>query len=284
MKRYDLAFSCGFACGVTQALRAAELQFASFPFDWIMSQGFLACARVIATDFSHWMDRDDLELVDVRRGGINNHIYRNRRNGFGFVHDFSSFKTFDENFPEASAKYARRIERLTACLASAKTVLAVCAEWPILPRVSDAELAEVRRTLSERYPNAAFDLLYFYNEDDCRNPRVVSSADGVTVVANDYRTFSNGELNHEMNISGLVDYLRSSAMVDDPRTSEEKSRYAAELKRQDAARWHGKNWFESFLNRTKFRQYRRLEKFLMTKGLVPRDRPFWFLAPGHEAK
>lgn len=284
MKQYDFAFSCGFSCGVTQALRAADLQFASFPFDWTASQGFLACAKMIESDFAHWMDRDELELVDVRRGGINKHIYRNRRTQFGFVHDFSSFRTFDENYPKESEKYARRIARLQECLAASKRVLAICVEWPILPRVSDAELAETKRVLTAKYPQVEFDLLYFFNENDRRVPRVVSSEDGITVVANDYRTFEYGELNHEMDNRGLIAYLKANVSVVDPRSEEEKAKYAVGWSKQDKARWHGKNWFEDFVNRAKFRQYRRLEKFLVKKGLVPRERPLWCLAPGHETK
>ena len=282
MKHYDFIFSCGFSCGVTQALRAADLQFASFPFDWTASQGFLACARMIADDFAHWMDREDLALVDVRRGGINKHIYRNRRNGFGFVHDFSSFKTFDENYPKEFEKYARRIERLKGCLAASKRALAICVEWPILPRVSDEELRETKRVLSEKYPNVDFDLLYFYNENGCTTPRTVSSEGGVTVVANDYRTFRNGEVDHEMDNRGLIAYLRENVSVEDPRTAEEKAKYAHDWAKQDRERWHGRNLFETFVNRTKYRQYRRLEKFLVDKGLVPRERPLWCLAPGRD--
>jgi len=282
MKHYDFVFSCGFSCGVTQALRVANLQFASFPFDWTASQGFLACARMIADNFEHWMDREDLELVDVRRGGINKHIYRNRRNHFGFVHDFSSFKTFDENYPKESAKYARRIERLKECLGAAKKVLAICVEWPILGRISDADLAETKHVLSAKYPNVEFELLYFYNENDCKNPRVVSDTNGITVVANDYRTFEYGEVNHEMDNRALTQYLKKNVSVEDPRAPEEKEKYAAGWEKQDKARWHGKNWFEDFVNRTRFRQYRRIEKFLVRKGLVPRERPLWCLAPGKD--
>lgn len=284
MKNYDLAFSCGYSCGVTQALRAANLQFASFPFDWTASQGFLACARMVADDFAHWMDRADLELVDVRRGGINKHVYRSRRNGFGFVHDFSSYQTFDEAYPVVAEKYARRIARLQGDLARARAVLAVCVEWPIRPRAPDAELAEAKRVFEAKYPNAAFDLLYFYGEDGCREPRVVRSADGVTVVANDYRTFEDGVLGHEMDNRALTAYLRAQATVTDSRTPEEKAKYAADWTKQDRSRWHGRNGFEDFVNRTAFRHYRRLEKFLVRKRLVPPERPLWCLAPGHDFK
>lgn len=280
MNQYDFAFSCGYSCGVTQALRAAGLQFASFPFDWTATPSFRRAAETIAGGFARWMDRGDLELVDVRRGGINKHIYRNRRTGFGFVHDFSSYKTFDDNYPEVAEKYERRIERLQSCFLSAKKILAIFVEWPIFGRVSDEELSDARRILSERYPSAEFEVLYFYCEDGCKVARTVSSCDGITVVANDYRTFQYGEINHEMDNRALMRYLRENILVEDPRTPEEKSLYAAGWERQDKARWHGRNWLEDLVNRTMYRHYRRLERSLVEKGLVPREQPLWCLASG----
>ena len=284
MRHYDFIFSCGFSCGVTQALREADMQFASFPFDWTASQGFRRCARMIAADFAHWMDREDLELVDIRRGGINKHVYRNRRTGFGFVHDFSSYRTFDENFPRESAKYVRRIARFGECLGAAKTALAICVEWPNLPRISADELKETRNILSAKYPDVAFDLAYFHVKEGVRVPEISEVEPGITVGAIDYRTFEYGELNHEMDHAFLVDWLKANVSVTDPRSAEEKAKYAHDWAKQDRERWHGRNLLETFVNRTKFRQYRRLEKFLIGKGLVPRERPLWCLAPKPEER
>lgn len=284
MKEYDFAFSCGYSCAVTEALRAADLQFASFPFDWTASPGFRRCAKMIADDFEGWMEKDDLELVDIRRRGINKHVYLNRRTKFGFVHDFSSFKTFDESFSKVAQKYARRIERLDAQLRQAKRVLAVCAEWPILPRITDAELEETREILQRKFPNAEFDLLYFHCEAGRKGSEVVRVGEHITIVANDYRTFEYGEVNHEMDNAALIEYLKREVRAVDPRSEEEKRKYTDDWKAQDRARWHGRNWLETFVNRTKFRHYRRLEKFLTAKGLVPRERPMWILAPKIEER
>lgn len=280
-RAYDFAFSCGSTCATSQALRAAGLQFASYPFDWLASPSVVRCAKTLAGGFARWMERGDLELVDVRRGGINKRIYRNRRTGFGFVHDFSLFKTFDESFPDESGKYARRIARLRKDLAAAQRVLAVAMEWPVLPRLSDAALAEAKRTFAAAFPNAAFDVLYFFCEPGCREPRVARDADGVTAVALDYRKFVDGELNHELEFTKVIDYLREHVSVADPRTEEEKAAYSAAWKRQDANRWKGRGGLETAVNRSAFRLYRRLEKFLVRKGLVPRERPLW-LAPARE--
>ena len=278
VKTYDLAFGCGFSCGVTQALREANLQFASFPFDWTATPSFPKAARMVATDFAHWMDRADLELVDVRHSGINKRIYANRRTGFAFVHDFSLFMEPDVAYEAESVKYARRIERFRKALAMAKRVLAVCVEWPILEPLRAETLAETKRIFETRYVNAAFDLLYFHAVDGATEARVESDGGGVTVVGCEYRKYlPGGVLYHEIDNSQIAAYLKAHYAVPDPRSEEERAKYEAEWKRQDAARWHGRNLFDTFVNRAAFRQYRKLEKFLARKGLVPPERPLWFV-------
>ena len=279
VKKYDLAFGCGFSCGVTQALREANMQFASFPFDWTATPSFPRAARMVATDFAHWMDRDDLALVDVRHSGINKRIYLNRRTGFGFVHDFSLFMSEDDAFAFESAKYARRIARLEKELAAARRVLAVCVEWQFLPPLKAETLAETKRIFETRYRNAAFDLVYFHAVDGATEARVESDADGVTVVGCEYRKYMpDGTLHHEIDNSQIAAFLKANFAVPDTRSDEAKAKYAAEWKRQDAARWRGRNVLETFVNRTAFRQYRKLEKFLARKGLVPPERPLWFVS------
>ena len=278
VKTYDLAFSCGFSCGITQALREAGMQFASFPFDWTATPSFPKAARMVATDFAHWMDRDDLELVDVRHSGINKRIYLNRRTGFGFIHDFSLFVEPDAAYAAESAKYARRIARLGKALASARRVLAIGVEWPILPPLTAATLAETKRVFETRYGNATFDLVYFHAVDGATEARVESDGGGVTVVGCEYRKYlPGGVLYHEIDNSQIAAYLKAHYAVPDPRSAEERAKYEAEWKRQDAARWHGRNLFDTFVNRAAFRQYRKLEKFLARKGLVPPERPLWFV-------
>jgi len=278
VKTYDIAFSCGFSCGITQALREVGMQFTSFPFDWTATPSFPKAARMVATDFAHWMDRDDLELIDVRHSGINKRIYLNRRTGFGFIHDFSLFVEPEAAYAAESAKYARRIERLKKALSSAKRVLAVGVEWPILPPLTVATLAETKRMFETRYKNASFDIVYFHAVDGATEAKVESDANGVTVVGCEYRKYlPGGVLHHEIDNAQIAAYLRANFAVPDTRSTEAKARYEAEWKRQDAARWHGRNAFEAFVNRTAFRQYRKLEKFLVRKGLVPPEPQYWIV-------
>ena len=278
VKTYDLAFGCGFSCGVTQALREAGMQFSSLPFDWTATPSFPKAARMVATDFAHWMDREDLVLIDVRHSGINKRVYANRRTGFGFVHDFSLFQEPDVSYEKENAKYARRIGRLQKELASARRVLAVCVEWPILEPLRAETLADTKRVFETRYRNVAFDLLYFHAVDGATEARVESEEGGVTVVGCEYRKYlPDGGLHHEIDNAQIAAYLKAHYAVPDPRSAEERAKYEAEWKRQDAARWRGRNVFETFVNRTAFRQYRKLERFLARKGLVPPERPYWFV-------
>jgi disulfide oxidoreductase YuzD len=277
MKTYDFIFSCGLQCGCSMALRAAGMQFASYPFDWVATQSFKDAAETIAADFADWLHPEDLQLLTIRRGGFNKHIYVNKRTGYGFAHDFSSFKTFEENFPKVAMKYARRIERLQKDLAKAKRILAVCVEMPNRTRCTNESLIEARQILMKKYPQASFDLLYFYELDDVKVAQAEEIGEGVTVAGLDYRTFEFGELNHEVHTDGIVQYLKANVAVPDPRTEEEKAAYEKAWAKQDKERWGTDGAWAIFKRRTAYRIYRKLEKYLIKEGLIPRERPLWGL-------
>ena len=71
--------------------------------------------------------------------------------------------------------------------------------------------------------------------------------------------------------------MKANYAVPDPRSAEERDKYAVDLKQQHDGRWHGRNFLEMFVNRAAFRMYRKLEKFLAKKGIVPPERPLWFV-------
>lgn len=275
MKAYDLAFSLGFSCGGSRALRRANLQFASYPLDWTGSPGVLASAKMIESDFADWLDRGALELVDVRAGRFGNHIYRNRKTGFGFPHEFSSFQTFDELYAPTVAKHRRRIERLMAHIRAAKKVLAIYVERPIDARTKDADLVEAKRILEAKFPGVAFDLVYFFHRDGAAESREVAS--GVTAVDCAYRQFLHGEVWHEIEYGGIADWLTAHATVADPRSEEEKAAYAAESRRKERKRFAAeRNPIRRKINELEYKLYRHLEEVLQGKGVLPPDRALWF--------
>lgn len=275
MKSYDLAFSLGFSCGGSRALRRANLQFASYPLDWTGSPGVVASAKMIESDFAGWLDRDALELVDVRAGRFGNHIYRNRKTGFGFPHEFSSFQTFDELYAPTVEKHRRRIDRLMAHVRSARKVLVIYVERPINARATDANLLEAKRILEAKFPGVAFDLVYFFHSDDAAVSREV--APGVTAVDCAYRQIVGGEVWHEIEYGSVADWLMAHVTVTDPRSEAEKAAYAAESRQKKRKRFAAEgNPVRRKLNELEYKLYRHLEESLQQKGVLPRDRALWF--------
>jgi len=269
-KTYDIAFSMGFSCGGSLALRKAGLQFASYPLDWIGAPGVVRSARMVAEGFPRWFEREDLQLVDVRGGSFQNNVYLNRRTGFGFPHDFSRFQTFDEAFPPTAEKYARRVSRFLSAVESAKTALVIYIERPIDPRAPDGDLVEARRILSERYPETSFDLVYFHRAAGADGFAEESVADGVSAVACEYAQMDHGEISHAIEWGVQARYLEERFGLANVPDAESERAYEAQRKAARQKRFGGR------IDEWKYRIYRKLEKELQEKGLVPRERPLWF--------
>ena len=252
------------------ALRKADLQFASYPLDWIGSPGIVQSAKMIESDFAGWFDRADLQLFAVRGGSFQNNVYWNRKTHFGFPHDFPRFFRFEDKYPETAEKYRRRVERFMRELGAAKTALVVYIERPINPRATDADLAEAKRILAAKFPAVKFELVYFFLDEGRRDFAETAIADGITAVACDYVQYDHGEKSHAIDWEVQYRYLKDRFTVVDRRSAEAKSAYAAGKKSDRRKKFGGK------LNEIKYRIYRKLEKELQEKGLVPRDFPLWF--------
>ena len=265
-----MAFSMGFSCGGTMALRRAGLQFASYPLDWIGSPGIVASAKMIASDFVGWFEKDDLQLVAVRGGSFQNNVYQNRRTRFGFPHDFPRFFRFEEKYPETAEKYARRIKRFMEDLGAAKTALVVYIERPINPHATDADLVGAKRILEAKFPAVKFELVYFFLDEGRKDFAETAVAEGITAVACNYVQYDHGEKSHAIDADVQAAYFRERFEVADRRSDEEKAAYARARKAKRKQKFGGK------LNALKYRLYRWLERDLQEKGLVPRDFPLWF--------
>ena len=274
-RKYDLAFSMGFGCGCSKALRAARLQYASYPMDWVGITGVIRGAEMIAADFAGWLDKPSMGLIDVRRDDEDyQRSYVNRRTGFVFTHDFPYATGFDEAFAAAELKHGRRIRRLMDGIRAAKDVLAVYVEHPVHERVPDDEIVRAHGILSKKFPGTRIDLLYFHHKDgaaDCLETRI---ADGVRTIACECRQFDYGLVSHGIEVDGIVRYLREHATVDDPRSDEEKRAFAEKRRVASPNRFGG--GLSGWIARQQYRVYRKLERRLKDKNLLPRERPFWY--------
>lgn len=279
-RKYDIAFSLGFCCGCSQSLRAAGLQFSSFPLDWLGIPDSLAAAKVVGEGFEHWMDLDDFKLLDVNHGvGFCTRIYLNQRTQLGYSHEFYDFKRFENVFPDVKLVYDRRIERFMSEMRSAKRILAVYLEHATRGRAEDCAIRETVELLRGAFPHAQVDLLYFYEDLECATPSVVSDSDGITLVAADYRVVEEGRITQFVKLPVLVGFLKKHIVVDDPRTPEERAKYNANARIARSLRWgkESDSVFRRWLNHHAYKTYRTLERILTERGLVQKELPvlFW---------
>ena len=225
MRKYDIAFSLGAACASSTCLRRANLQFASFPFDWITHVGPADRARMVANGFNDWMRKEDFVYLGVNElNGMGR--FANSRLGFFHVHDFTN-GPIDDSYDAVEAKYVRRTGRLVSLLSRARSVLVLYVDSskqkPHLKASAD-ELLEARSVLAAAFPRARFDMLHFVHDDDVPYEvrRIDASREGLTEVTFNYRSEVT-----DVNFGEVVEVLRHDLglRVRDYRTREEKRAY-----------------------------------------------------------
>lgn len=161
MRKYDFIFSLGAACSCTQMLRKAQLQFASFPLDWLFGSDFENRVDIVISRFDRFLEEKDLSYVFSERS-ISCDAYRNAFNGLTFNHDFETGKELKDTFPAVKEKYDRRIKRLLDRIDQAKSVLGVFIETPDsgISKYSRQDLENIHAKLQKAFPDKRFDLLY----------------------------------------------------------------------------------------------------------------------------
>lgn len=266
--KYDLAFSLGSACSCTSALRAAGLQFASFPFDWLFGTDLPGRVRLIADDFKAWLDASSLRTISPPSW---HHlaIYENTRTGIVFNHDFPQNVPLADCIDRVVEKYDRRIERLKRLIEMSKRVLAVFVSTPLDALISDDVLKDCQARLAAKFAGRQVDLLYFH----CQRGRppheadVRSLSDGaVTVVSFDYGATKKVHYDYEIDTATVAKWLAKRYAVADYRTPEERATYEAARRRALLKKYNAKNRYELFVNRLVYRLYRHFQKCVERKG------------------
>ena len=244
-KMYDLAFAMGRACSCSQALRAAGLQFVSFPLDWAgpppVPNGLAELVEMICNDFANWFEKDDLvapsqgEQTTWDSSGAD--VYHNRRTGFLFPHDFVRGADFDKAYDEAAERYRRRIARLYGLLRSAKRVLLVRIDTPVLELVTSADACvDARARLMAKFPGVAFDFIYLTIDPARPFARRLEEqvSDGVLHIAFDYVCHRPGAPGYQTETDQTAAALAAHAKVRDYRTREERRSY---VRKRRQTRW-----------------------------------------------
>ena len=260
-RKYDLALAMGYACSCAQALRAAGLEFASFPFDWAAPLGpntLVGLVETICNDFANWFEKEDLilspqdELANWETSEAD--AYHNRRTGYFFPHDFARGSDFDKVYGKVAEKYRRRIARLYELLKSAKCVLLVRIDSPVQGFVTTAEsCVDARARLMAKFPGVAFDFIYL-TIDPSRSfaERLEEKvSEGVLHISFDYVCHRPGAPGYMTETHQVVKVLQARAKVRDYRTREERQDYVRKRRQTRWAKYGAKSFWGYQLARLK---------------------------------
>ena len=64
-KTYDLYISLGAACSCTTTIRKCNLQFFSYPYDWVANVSYLDRVKFLTNDFQGWFNKEDLKFSET---------------------------------------------------------------------------------------------------------------------------------------------------------------------------------------------------------------------------
>lgn len=191
--KYDMYVSLGAGCSCTQTLRKSYLQYYSYPFDWLYGADFIDRIKIIANDFKDWINIEDLELIGTRENPLPCNIYKNKKTGIVFNHDFPLSKSLEDSYLEVKQKYERRIKRLVNQIEASERVLFVYLELPNERKeITNKDLIMGYEMLKNRFENVDINILYLYSsrEVDYYCKKVIQVNEHVTRINFDYDAYN----------------------------------------------------------------------------------------------
>lgn len=278
-----MAFSLGYDCNASLALRRAGLQFASYPFDWLIKAPLEARVELLSRGFEGWLadagQLDDCGPVPFERFAKRHRIVVDRATGLEFRHDFPLEAGMAEALPAVAEKYRRRAARLLEAIGRAERVLAVYSVGFRMAELPMEALAAARRTLAGAFGDKIW-LLGLADDAPGAAGRGVKeerSGDG-RVVRLSFPCVSMTPQGAEVSVSKLAAAIGGFAEVPDLRTDGEKRAYRELQARRERAKYGAKSWAGLAWNKMQYRWYRSLAKTLQRKGVLPPNEPG---APGN---
>ncbi|HBP26607.1 MAG TPA: hypothetical protein DD611_01295 [Alphaproteobacteria bacterium] len=189
--KYDLIFSIGQACACSSNLRKNDLQFASYPMDWLFGNDLAGRVQILVSRFDRFIDVSDLEYTYSERS-ISCDAYHNKYNDLTFNHDFAAATPLTETYLGVRQKYERRIGRLLNGIENSERVLAVYMETPDSgkSKYNESDIVKIHDKLQRAFAPTQIDLLYI--SPDTKLPhgarRVVLDNSGVRWIVSEYQT------------------------------------------------------------------------------------------------
>jgi len=263
VKRYDFIFPLGAACSCSQSLRLANLQFASFPCDWLWGGSPTARARALVDGFDALLNESRL----VKHGipwKLEHEPWRNIDTDIVFKHDFDWNTSLKEMLPAVREKYARRLRRLGNLIAASKTVLVVWINPPNCAEAQPSEFTEIRRMLAAKWPSVEFEFLV--TRSKCGRPFVERSdeiAEGVRTVSWDYDDGREAFIDNQK----MAAFLAAEYAMKDYRTDAERAAWPERQTALKYAQYNATSWWGFVVNRFWYRLYRHVRKEIERRGL-----------------
>lgn len=269
MERYDFVFSLGAACSCSSCLRNANLQFASYPFDWLYGSNIKDRAALLCHGFEGWLDKDALVCVGKREHPLPCDIYRNTKTGIVFNHDFPLGEDFDKAYIEVNEKYDRRIQRLIEGINSAKRVLAVYITSPDDNNTDSQILIDTKELLDNTFGKDKIDLLFMYSEPGLSidDAEIVVPQKGIKAISFDYSCKDEKAESYAVDLETIRDWLMKNYSTKDKRGVWQKIRYYYNRKKKYMNDF-GDSFWEQIINNIQYKIWKHLNKKLLKKGII----------------
>lgn len=269
IKKYDFIFSLGAACSCSSCLRGANLQFASYPFDWLYGSDLIGRVSLLCHGFDGWLDKEALVHIGTREHPLPCDIYRNTKTEIVFNHDFPLGEDFDKAYDEVVQKYNRRIERLIKSINKAKKVLAVFINLPDNSNLDSKMITDAKVLLDETFGKDKFDILCLQYKSglDVKNAEESIPQEGIKILAFDYGSKEENAENWEVDCRQIREWLIDNYAARDKRSIGQKISYYFKRKK-NYLRDFGDNIFEQIICNIQYKLWKHLNKKLSKRGII----------------
>ena len=107
MTLYKHVISLGWFCSVAEEIEKLGLRSASYPFDWILTDG-KTVEEIMKGEFADYLKSDKL----IQDAEVPNMYHHSGRKCLVYVHDIDPYENYENQIEKAQMKYARRLTRL----------------------------------------------------------------------------------------------------------------------------------------------------------------------------
>lgn len=159
-EEYDAVVSLGGSCASCLQIRKRELQTQAYPFDYVFCEDaqfqFHILGKLFATDFAHWLQRENIVPLAKNERGISDlYQYKDAYTGFRYIHDFKKPVEDDEMYQAFYEKYTRRLKRLYEKIENSKRILFVS---DAVSRLKVADIKPLLGVLNKKWKHKTFDI------------------------------------------------------------------------------------------------------------------------------